>query len=106
MFCEMSLLGLSKLPWAQRGGICTRLIWEVCFGLGPEHHRFSLGEKSSGGFPRSPYKQKMQLYMEISMRKRIYPPTFITEFNLQGAALSCPHMVRDVVFEVSIIRSR
>ena len=41
--------------------------------------------------------------MKISMRKRIYPPTFITEFNLQGGALPCPHMLRDAAFEVKFI---
>ena len=28
--CEMSLLGLSKLPWAQRWVTCTGLIWGSC----------------------------------------------------------------------------
>ena len=29
--CEMSLLGLSKLPWAQKGIICTGLVWGRCY---------------------------------------------------------------------------
>ena len=28
LFCEMSMLGLSKLPKAERGVICAGLIWE------------------------------------------------------------------------------
>ena len=33
--------------------------------LGQENPRFSLGEKSTEGFPRSAYKPKMQLHMGI-----------------------------------------
>ena len=34
-------------------------------GLRPENPRFSLGEKSTEGFPRSAYKPKMQFHMGI-----------------------------------------
>ena len=54
----MSLLGLSKLPWAQTGVIRTGLIWEVCL----------LWEMFLPGLSKLPWAQKGVIYTGLIWR--------------------------------------
>ena len=54
----MSLLGLSKLPWAQRGVIRTALIWEVNL----------LWEMFLPGLSKLPWAQKGVIYTGLIWR--------------------------------------